>query len=207
MKILAVDTCCGLYSVAILVDDELVYFYQSQESNQQSAQLLSSIEAALKAAGLKYQDISHLAVSIGPGSFTGIRIGIAAIQGINLIIKKPVISITTLEALAFGLSSKVLATLEAGKGQYYAQIFNDGQASTELLLLSPEQALAYKDCLMIGALGKKELPNAKSIAFLARQKILSGASSLPLEPLYIREPEAKLPGARSSLNQRNIDKY
>src|SRR5438552_1209691 len=87
-----------------------------------SAQLVPQIAALLSKHGFKKQDIDALAVASGPGSFTGLRVGLAAIKGLAEILGKPIATVSTLEvvAIAGGIQGRVLAVLDAGRGEAYA---------------------------------------------------------------------------------------
>lgn len=191
MRILALDTCCGLFSIALIEDGKLLYFCEHSEPNQQSSLLLPYIEKGLKQTGLVFSDLTHLAVTIGPGSFTGIRIGLAAAQGIALHLKIPIIGVTTLEALAYKKNGEILVTIEAGRGQYYTQEFREEKPMSNPMLLTQEEIATYTSHQIYGALGDpKTLPEAQSVGFIAWDKISSGEEFTSPLPLYIREPDA-----------------
>src|SRR5688500_6613854 len=125
MKILAFDTCCGSFSIAVLANDTIIASYEEKASNLQSKELMIKISEILLAHNLKYQDFEYIAVTNGPGSFTGIRIGIAAAQGISVVTNAPIIGVTTLEAFAYTSFGHAVVALDAGRGQYYYQEFLD----------------------------------------------------------------------------------
>ena len=190
MKLLAFDTCCGFFSLVLVDGSTVIYSYESTVMHEQSARLVAEIEKGLAACNLSYKDLTNIAVTIGPGSFTGIRIGLAAAQGLALALSIPIIGVTTLEALAFGKPGKVVATLDAGRSQYYCQRFTDGIGDSPTLL-SAEEILAASDYQVVGALGAdKALPHAKSVAQAALAKIANNEVIPRPEPYYIREPDA-----------------
>lgn len=192
MKLLAFDTCCGYFSLALVAAGVMVYSYENPVMHEQSAQLVAAIEQGLSACGLTYKDLSAIGVTIGPGSFTGIRIGLAAAQGLAVALSIPVIGITTLEALAFGRRGKVIATLDAGRGQYYCQRFTDGVGEHGgPMLLSAPAILAFPDYEIVGALGAgNELPQAYQVAQAALAKLARNEPISRPEPYYLREPDA-----------------
>src|SRR3989442_2641781 len=97
-----------------------------------SAQLVPQIAALLSKHGFKKQDIGAFAVASGPGSFTGLRVGLAAIKGLAEILGKPIATVSMLEvvAIAGGMQGRVLAVLDAGRGEGYAGEYEVSDKST-----------------------------------------------------------------------------
>ncbi len=103
MKILAIETATLTGSVGLLSDDDgldVLGETTLSVSVQHSERLMPAIDHLLRDAGVPPQDIDLYAVSVGPGSFTGLRIGLAAVQGLSLAHNKPVVGVSTLEGLA-----------------------------------------------------------------------------------------------------------
>jgi len=124
--ILAIDTATGPCSVAIW-DGKIVAYVENAKPIMQSASLMPMVEEALAACGKTYQDLTLVAATIGPGSFTGIRVGLAAARGIAFATGIKSVGFTTLEVLAFGArhyGDNILAILNAGKGEWYWQLFS-----------------------------------------------------------------------------------
>lgn len=103
MKILGIDTSTKTLSVAICDDDKIICETFINSTLNHSCTLMPTIDKLLNSANLKISDIDLFAVTSGPGSFTGIRIGISTIKGFALATNKPCIAIPSLEALAFNL--------------------------------------------------------------------------------------------------------
>jgi len=98
---------------------------QEQASQGEAQRLIPLIEAAMTAAAMTYQDLDGVAVTLGPGSFTGLRVGLATARGICLAAQKPLLGVTTLEALAGDCSDPViLATVDSRRREPYVQIFH-----------------------------------------------------------------------------------
>ncbi len=193
MIILALDTCCGRCSVAIFKDSECIKFLIEETPHKQAELAIIMIEQAIAECSLDYKDLDYLTCTVGPGSFTGIRIGIAAIQGINQVIKKKVVGISTLESMGYLSSAKeVMTCLDAGRSQFYCQKFQNNLPVSEIKLISKDEAEKFADGLVIiGALANKELPDAKLLGIAAFKGISSGnISPNSLKPLYIRESDA-----------------
>ena len=121
MNILALDTAGKTAAVAVLRDDTLLYETVSNTGLTHSETLLPMADAALKACGLTCADIGLYAVTAGPGSFTGLRIGLAAVKGMALPRQTPCAGVSTLAALAYGMAGAgtVVGALDARRGQVY----------------------------------------------------------------------------------------
>ena len=119
MNILAVDTAGKTAAVAVLRDDVLLYEAQCNNGLTHSETLLPMIDTALKAAGLTVDDLDVLGVTNGPGSFTGLRIGLAVVKGLALPRQIPCAGVSTMAALAYGwrarAPSSVRRTPAAGR--------------------------------------------------------------------------------------------
>lgn len=127
MRILALDTTTGSGSVALLEDGRLLAEINTESSLTHSARLLRAVDFLLKKNGLKIQDIEAFAVAAGPGSFTGIRIGLSTVKAFAFASKKPVAPVSSLAALALKLretQGRLLCPfLDAKKGEVYAALF------------------------------------------------------------------------------------
>lgn len=105
----------------------------------QSGSLLSDINTALEAAGLTLQDVDLFACTSGPGSFTGLRIGIATLKALAATLDRPCAGIPTLQAVAHsaGISTATVALLPAGRGELFAQMFSVSEDQTVTEIDSP----------------------------------------------------------------------
>lgn len=135
MRILAIETATITGSVAILEDGIIRGEITTSVSVQHSERLMTTIARIVEDAGLKIQDIDLFAASVGPGSFTGLRIGIAAAQGLALAQNKPIIGIPTLEALAlnaFCSTGLIVPVLNAFRSEVFRGIYriNGGNLET-----------------------------------------------------------------------------
>jgi tRNA threonylcarbamoyladenosine biosynthesis protein TsaB len=127
MKILAIDTSTSFATVAVAVDEQVVAESLLNTNRTLSARLVPEIERLLVTAGLSFTDIDIFAASIGPGSFTGVRGGIAAIQGLAVATGKPCAGYSSLAMLAmnFSLSPKLICPLlDARKSEVYAALYD-----------------------------------------------------------------------------------
>ncbi|MGB5749373.1 MAG: tRNA (adenosine(37)-N6)-threonylcarbamoyltransferase complex dimerization subunit type 1 TsaB, partial [Desulfobacterales bacterium] len=101
MRILALDTATQNCSVAIVDDGSLLAELTSVNSTTHSRRLMDFINTVCSLADLKAEDVDGFAVTIGPGSFTGLRIGISTIKGLAFSLGKPVVGVSSLDALAW----------------------------------------------------------------------------------------------------------
>lgn len=127
MKILAVDTTASPVSVAILTDGFLTgeFFLNTKTTHSQT--LMPLIDTILKTTNTKINDIDVFAVNAGPGSFTGVRIGVASVKGIAMPFDKKCASVSTLEAMAYGMpytDGIVCAVMDARCNQVYNALFS-----------------------------------------------------------------------------------
>lgn len=127
MKILAIDTASKICSVAILENDELIDEINLDNGLTHSENLMPILAEILTKNQLKLADIDLLSCCTGPGSFTGIRIGVATVKALAEVNQLPVASITSLETLAKSdvSSSKKIALIDARNNQVYAGIFDE----------------------------------------------------------------------------------
>jgi tRNA threonylcarbamoyladenosine biosynthesis protein TsaB len=122
MKILAVDTASRSCSVAILNEKKIFAEISNTTGETHSKHLIGMIESAIRLSGLTKKDLDAYSVSIGPGSFTGLRIGISTIKGLSEASGKPAAGVSSLDALAFGFSDSnllVCSMLDARRGEVY----------------------------------------------------------------------------------------
>ncbi|MBP1581584.1 MAG: tRNA (adenosine(37)-N6)-threonylcarbamoyltransferase complex dimerization subunit type 1 TsaB [Oscillospiraceae bacterium] len=145
MKILALDTSSQAASCALLEDEHPIGTFYIDAKLTHSQTILPMVENVLTACQQKLQDVDLFVVSNGPGSFTGLRIGTAAVKGMAHALKKPCIGLSTLEGLAYnmiGHSGIVCAVMDARCNQVYTALFdldNGMQRITEDLAIPLEE--------------------------------------------------------------------
>jgi tRNA threonylcarbamoyladenosine biosynthesis protein TsaB len=204
MKILAIDTSTPVGSIAVVEGPLLKAQHILNISATHNQRLLPGIDSILREAGWSLGDLDALAVSLGPGSFTGLRIGISVIKGLAWATGKPLAGVPTLDALAANVpfvSHPICPVLDARKGEIYTALFrwSDEQILerfTEYMAIKPEDLvdrisektvlvgdalLSYGDYLL-GQLGERlvqapphlNIVHASSVAWLAWQKLRLG---------------------------------
>ncbi|MDI6736219.1 MAG: tRNA (adenosine(37)-N6)-threonylcarbamoyltransferase complex dimerization subunit type 1 TsaB [bacterium] len=149
MKVLGIETATPTGSVALIDDEEIIseYTYQGGLPHcklDHSAWLMPAMDKLLKDAGLSCQDIEGIAVSSGPGSFTGLRIGVSTAKGLAQGLKIPVIGISTLDSLACNLpyTEKIICpVLDARKKEIYTALYKGSQRLTDYLVIPPQQII------------------------------------------------------------------
>jgi len=127
MKILAIDTSTPFASIAVAIDDQIVAESLINTNRTLSARLVPEIERLLTSAGMAITDIDLFASTVGPGSFTGVRGGVATIQGLALAVGKPCAGFSSLAMLAmnFSLSTMpVCPMFDARKSEVYAALYD-----------------------------------------------------------------------------------
>lgn len=218
MPILAIDTATLVSSVAIATPDTLVAELTIQTRKTHSERLMPHIASLLDMAEISQTNLKAVAVSIGPGSFTGLRIGLATAKALSYALHIPLIGVPTLAALAFACPAPgaVLAPmLDAQKGNVYLGMY-EWQGNT-VVELQPPQVIAFNEVqaklnelgrpvLLLGeaaVMNRDDIPNpvpphvvmprAGSIAVMAQQLYAQGIRHdvASLEPLYIRRSEAE----------------
>jgi tRNA threonylcarbamoyladenosine biosynthesis protein TsaB len=179
-----------------------------------SEQLIPQVAALLTKHGLTKNDLDAFAVASGPGSFTGLRVGLAAIKALAEVLAKPIAAVSLLEALALAsaLQGRVIAALDAGRGDVYAGEYEvAGPVATlvkeqlltgaEVLALANKSAFVTSDKNLAEAaktgnvsVSLVEILNAGSIAAVGWRKINAGEIVSPenLEANYIRRSDAEI---------------
>lgn len=179
-----------------------------------SAQLIPQVAVLLTKRGFTKSDIDGFVVASGPGSFTGLRVGLAAVKALAEVLAKPIASVSLLEALALaaGLQGRVIAALDAGRGEVYAgeySVSGDAAALVKEQLLTKAEAFAntgksvfatsdktlYEAAAAAGiSVSRVDVLNAGSIATLGWHKIRTGVGVSPenLEANYIRRTDAEI---------------
>ncbi|MPQ76056.1 tRNA (adenosine(37)-N6)-threonylcarbamoyltransferase complex dimerization subunit type 1 TsaB [Hydrogenovibrio sp. JE_KL2] len=218
-KILAIDTSTQACSVS-LEYDSTSYTEFAMTPQTHANHVLQMVDSVLERAGVEGNDLDCLALSEGPGAFTGIRIAAGVVQGLAFGWNKPVISISTLEAVAWPMlsnhsNSKVAACLDARMRELYLQIcyLQDGKMTSEpAQLLSEADALVkiQSENVLLGTgdittefselvakfdQWEERLPSAEAVVDIAKQRVPSAKSvldSVPL-PVYLRNNVAEKP--------------
>jgi len=191
--ILAIDTAMTGSSVAIARDGEVVASEVCEERGVQASQLLLHIEDCLEKADSTYNTLDKIVVCIGPGGFTGIRVGLAAARGIALASDTPIIGFSSLELMLFEAEKNSVAVLNAGRGQFYTQ----DTKNTKILTFEADKIAAHLENKNIISTEKLDIEqnakthNPQNNAAILCQLAATQKGRAP-EPLYVRAPDAKV---------------
>jgi tRNA threonylcarbamoyladenosine biosynthesis protein TsaB len=215
MRLCAVDTSTALGSVALYEDDELVALEARRVSNAHGESLLPMIDGLFAKASWKPGDVARWCVGIGPGSFTGVRIGVATVKGIVFATGAELVGVGSLEAMAALVDAPlVVPAIDAIRGELYVQAA--GAVSSEPVCLAPDAIAAWLDALtdraqpvvLVGEAASKIALPSRQVTLLtanehalphARGVMIAGRGRAPvpadlLEPMYVRAPEISTPG-------------
>jgi tRNA threonylcarbamoyladenosine biosynthesis protein TsaB len=126
--ILAVETATRAGSVSLAAGRRILYSLTGDSAASHSTNLIENIDELLRAANLRLNDVDLFAAAVGPGSFTGLRIGLATIKGFAACLDRKCAGVSTLAAIALvaGTSGRTVAMLPAGRGEVFAQLFSVG---------------------------------------------------------------------------------
>lgn len=223
MYILGFDTSNAYTSVAITYNNDILYAKKDLLANTQAERLIIMIEEALKSTQLNYQKLNYVAVSSGPGSFTGIRIGLAAAKGISLAASNiNTACVNNFQLINFRIREQymnfdyAIAAVNANRGELFIQVFTkkgEYQPPTLLSFAKVQELIAdLKGVKVLAGSGwyhlfdaTKEItndlillprfayPDARFVCKVAHQQIVQQRHKSIIEPLYIRAPDAKLP--------------
>jgi tRNA threonylcarbamoyladenosine biosynthesis protein TsaB len=181
--ILAIDSSSGACSVAIWKNNAITGYCEETSMSQQSKRLVQMVEEALAESSIGYSDLSSVACTVGPGSFTGIRIGLATARAIGFAANIPVNGFSSLAAVAYAEieagKKQVKAILNAGKGEAIIQDFNEKLeelSAPNLVKMEKDMAISHPTAYM-----------------LAKLSALYPHKAVEPFPFYVRPPDAKLP--------------
>ncbi len=219
MVILALDTTTRAGSCALTRGDVLVLEQKGEPERPQAARLPEDLMHLLRETGVALRDVDVFAVATGPGSFTGLRIGIAAMQGLALAGGKPLIGISALDALAATVDQPraiVRTWIDAWRGEVYAAAYREGREVESPVVARPvdllreiddpesvfvgDGAVTYR-ALVLSTLERPARiaeppapPLAAAIARLAFEEVRAGKLSPPhlIRPVYVRRTDAEL---------------
>ena len=208
MIVLGLDTCLNACSVAVLDGARVLAHRHEDMARGHQERLAPMAQAAMADAGLAFARLERIGATVGPGSFTGLRVGVAFAKGLASALSIPAVGVGVLEALAAEAGGLTAAAIDARRDQVYLQVFDDGQAlmAPDVLPLGTAAArlaeLAMGRALTLVGSGAPLLadaaPGARVLApegcdarIVAR--LAADRQATPIRPLYLRAPDAKLP--------------
>ncbi len=208
MLILGLDTCLNACSVAVLDGERVLAFASETMARGHQERLAPMAQRVMGEAAVAFPDLSRIGVTVGPGSFTGLRVGLAFAKGLGSALAIPVVGVGALEALAAEAGGRVFAAIDARRDQIYLQGFEDGRPLMAPAALDLGAAAARLAELamggpvtLVGSGGPLLAPWAPGARIVpaegcdARQVARLAAAREPAapRPLYLRAPDARLP--------------
>ena len=230
--ILALDTSSKTTSITVTRGGRVLVTYKADFDETRSERLWIEIQSLLDSCGLTISEVDLFAVCVGPGGFTGLRVGLAAAKGLSAAARKPIVGVTSLEVLAFaaGPAPAVCAMVSAYKGDLYSQLFSFDSDGVPVPANAPmvgtlEEALARMNDLRpilfvgfdAGSVIEESAPAQGSwtivqppdclaieIARLAGVRLARGDVDTPenLRACYVRQAEAEINLAKGLLGSK-----
>ncbi len=205
MIVLGLDTCLNACSVAVLDGERVLAHASATMARGHQERLAPMAQAVMADAGLAFDRLDRIGATVGPGSFTGLRVGVAFAKGLGSALSIPVVGVGALEALAAEAQGLVAAVIDARRDQLYVQVFDDGHALMAPDVLSLGTAAARlaelaggRALTLVGSGAARLAPDAtvlnpdgcdaRRVAHLAATR-----PATPIRPLYLRAPDARLP--------------
>ncbi len=224
MKVLSIDTA-GRYDFVVLMQDARILAETARDSaNNSLRDIIILVDGVLRRAGLALRDVDAFAVGIGPGSWTGVRVGLTVGKTFAFSLDKPVCGVSSLDALAYearGEGGLVCPLVDAGRGNVYAALYRSVNAGlvkerdysagpVEVLVRSIAEPVVFigeaveehRDTItellgpQVRFLGEGH-GRGRAVGSLALDRLIRGQGddSLALSPLYLRDPLARALGA------------
>jgi tRNA threonylcarbamoyladenosine biosynthesis protein TsaB len=190
MLVLAADTSLPILSVALVNDGVVAGALALEGRGSRNEKLLPAIDFLLSENGVDRRTLDLFAVTRGPGSFTGVRIGLATMQGLALALGRPVCAMSTHEAVAFGEPGRIAIVDDAGRGETYISWFDDGRET-----LAPHLGTVPEDRRVIRLADVVQHDNValrcarRAIEIEARGE---GGRYRDVTPIYVRLAEAEV---------------
>lgn len=219
MRLLVIDTALGACAAGVFEDDRLLATASDPMTRGHQERIGPQVRDVMAEAAAGFGDLDRIGVTVGPGSFTGLRVGLAFAKGLGVALDRPVVGISTLDALAASAPPapdvSTVALVDGRRGQVYLRVFQDGAARTDPQALDLDAAAALIETqgavrligdgatvLVAAAPRLAHLPieplTTPTLASLARLAAGVEPTLAPARPMYLRGPDAvvatRLPG-------------
>jgi tRNA threonylcarbamoyladenosine biosynthesis protein TsaB len=216
MKVLAVDTTTERGSVALVAEGVVLGEVRLSTADSHSVHLLPAVEFLLRSLGLAAGDVEGYAVTSGPGSFTGLRVGLSTVQGLALAAGRPCLGVSSLDVLAArirGAAPALVAWVDAYRGEVFGGVYDaDGRSLGAPRLAPPERALGdvparpafigdgaarYREDILRArpdaVFPERSLFLAGALGLMAEPRLAAGGGvpAASLRPLYLREADIR----------------
>jgi tRNA threonylcarbamoyladenosine biosynthesis protein TsaB len=213
MIVLAVDTCLSACQAALVQDGRVRARMSEAMQRGHQERLAPMVRELMEEARAPFSVLVRIGVTVGPGSFTGLRVGLAFAKGLGLALSRPCVGVGTLYALAIDAEPRgpCAAVIDAGRGRVYLQLFDAGEPLTSPDILGLDEALArIVEVFPLGeftiagpgaALIGEAWPAARLAAPVAPDpavvaRLAAASPPVPATPLYLRPPDATPKAAR-----------
>ena len=211
--LLAFDTATPLVSVALHDGERVVVEHSSEQPMKHGEHLAPLIARCMEEAGVVRQDLTAVAVGVGPGPFTGLRVGVVTARTLGFVLDIPVYGVCSLDAVALEVvgsgaaHGSFLVATDARRKEIYWAVYDDGvrvdgpevdkpaAAAQDVVAAAGDGAEKYAAVLGLPVLPPL-YPSARALAELAAERVRAKAPGETLTPLYLRRPDAVAPGER-----------
>ena len=215
MIVLAIDTALPACSAAVLAGERVLAQRSEPMVKGHQERLAPLVKELMAESGIDFDKLDRIGVTVGPGSFTGLRVGMAFAKGLALALDIPAVGIGSLEALAASLPAReakpgevIAAVIDARRDQVYLQVFRDGRAWDEPQALSANDAvveiaraagdrhiqlLGTGAVLLAPRLARAQIASVETPDPVVVARLAAAGDPQPLRPIYLRAPDAKLP--------------
>ncbi len=206
MKVLAIDTTLEACQAAVIDGARVLASRSEPMQRGHQERLAPLVQQVVADSGLAFKALDRIAVTVGPGSFTGLRVGLAFAKGLGLALGIPCAGVQTMHAMAAGQPGRLAVALDARREQVYLQLFEDGDARSEAMAISLAEASdrvrAFAEAgptRLIGSggplleAGLQASPVQVNPVMVALLGAGEGEPLAPPRPFYLRAPDARLP--------------
>ena len=199
---LAIDTASDTTSIALLGDKSISACMQMKSERGQGEALMGMIQDLLTRFKKTPKDLTHIAVTVGPGSFTGVRIGLATARGLGLALKIPVLGVDNFLATAYHMNQKLTVVLDSKRDDYFTQSFSSKGSALGQPKIKTAQELNQNQHLTVCGSGAEKLAqeihcnvlsSTQGLALSAAQIALNEPSkTVAPHPFYLRDADVTI---------------
>ncbi|OLE28055.1 MAG: tRNA (adenosine(37)-N6)-threonylcarbamoyltransferase complex dimerization subunit type 1 TsaB [Actinobacteria bacterium 13_1_20CM_3_71_11] len=215
MLIVVVDSATPAITAALAkvtdADARLLARRVTVDARAHGELLAPAIEAVLQESGVRPRELGAVVAGIGPGPFTGLRVGLVTAAALADSLAIPAYGVGTLDAIGWATTGRVLVATDARRKEVYWAVYENGRPVTEPAVDKPasldvevdhavgDGALHYASVLRVPVRDEPRYPPAEGLVALAAGRIRDKAPTEPLTPLYLRRPDAVEPGTRKAV--------
>ena len=188
MNILAIDSTTDRLLVAAEINGIYAENVSGDDVKKHNGLLVEYVDGVLRETGAKLADVDAFAAVCGPGSFTGIRVGVSTVKAFALALNKPVVAVDALALIRYGAKDDCIAAIDARNDNYYAAMFRGGEEEpvweksvTKTELLSYNVSVTYQTTPVSG----------RNLIALAKKRAENGLFEKNISPVYLRKSQAE----------------